>query len=66
MGYGEAIALARIRHELRERLMTGRHEGAEELLERLFAAAGDDDALRCEYARWRLRFDLLSATCAAA
>lgn len=66
MGYQEAIELARIRQELRERLMAGHHEGADEVLRRLCIAAGDDSALRCEYERWRLRFDLLTVTRVAA
>ncbi len=66
MGYREAMELARIRQELRERLMAERYEGTEELLARLYAAAENDVALRCEYERWRLRFDLLSVTGLAA
>jgi len=66
MGYREAMELARIRLELRERLMAEQYEGTDELLRRLNHVAGDDNALRCEYERWRLRFDLLSVTGLAA
>ncbi len=66
MGYREAIELARIRHELRERLMAQRYDGAQELLERLQTVAHNDAELRCEYERWRLRFDLLSVSGLAA
>jgi hypothetical protein len=63
MGYREARELARIRQELRERLMSSRRDGAEELLTRLRDAAdrhaGVAPELASEYQRWRLRFDLL-------
>jgi hypothetical protein len=69
MGYREARELARMRHELRERLMSQRCQGADELLARFRSVAeGQDSAfpeLRSEYERWRLRFELLSATSAA-
>ena len=65
MSYREARELARIRQELRERLMACRHEGAENVLARLREVADDHAAiapeLRGEYERWRLRFDLLVA-----
>jgi len=65
MGYREARELARIRQELRDRLMSCRHQGAEEALRRLQVVAEDFAAdapeLRGEYERWRLRFDLLAA-----
>ncbi len=65
MGYREARELARIRQELRERLMACRHEGADNILARLREVADDHAAiapeLRGEYERWRLRFDLLAA-----
>jgi hypothetical protein len=60
MGYREARELARIRHELRERLMSQQHEGSQELLARLRLAAEGDVDLRSEYERWRLRFELLA------
>lgn len=66
MGYREAMELARIRHELRERLMAEKYDGVDELLERLHIAGRNDTELRCEYERWRLRFDLLSVTRLAA
>ena len=62
MGYREARELARIRSELRERLMTQRHEGSDGLLARMRLAAEGDADLRSEYERWRLRFDLLAVT----
>jgi hypothetical protein len=65
MGYREARELARIRQELRERLMTSRYQGVDHVLDRLRAAAealvGDAPELHGEYERWRLRFDLLAA-----
>lgn len=63
MGYREAKELAWIRSELRERLMSMRHEGSEPLLARMLCAADGDADLRSEYERWRLRFDLLSVSC---
>lgn len=66
MGYREARELARIRQELRTRLMTRRYDGAREVLARLRRAAEEHAAgspeLRSEYERWRMRFELLSAT----
>lgn len=66
MGYREARELARIRQELRERLMACRHEGADHVLDRLRTVAEDfalhAPELRGEYERWRLRFDLLAAS----
>lgn len=65
MGYQEARELARIRHELRERLMSQRCDGAEDLLSRLRHAVEDEalssPELRSEYERWRVRFELLAA-----
>ena len=60
MGYREAKELARIRHELRERLMSQQHQGSQDLLARLRLAAENDSDLRSEYERWRLRFELLA------
>ena len=60
MGYREARELARIRHELRERLMSQRHQGSQDLLARLRLVAEGDSDLRSEYERWRLRFELLA------
>jgi hypothetical protein len=66
MGYREARELARIRHELRERLMSQSADGAGELLERLREACERDELastdLRGEYERWRIRFQLMLAT----
>ena len=64
MGYREARELARIRHELRERLMSCHHEGSADVLARLratverFALVAPE--LGGEYERWRLRFELLA------
>jgi hypothetical protein len=64
MGYREARELARIRHELRERLMSCHHEGADDLLARLRATAERfalvAPELGGEYERWRFRFELLA------
>jgi hypothetical protein len=67
MGYREACEVARIRQELRERLMSERHEGIADVLarlRRLVELDRDDDtfALRSEYERWKLRFELLAAS----
>jgi hypothetical protein len=63
MGYREAREIARIRHELRERLMAQRADGTGDVLAR-FRHVAEDGAvsspeLRSEYERWRLRFELL-------
>jgi hypothetical protein len=58
--------VAKIRRELRERLMSERCEGVQEVLAALrLLAYGDDRGggiadLRSEYERWRLRFELLA------
>lgn len=67
MGYREAREVARIRQELRERLMSDQHEGAGEALARLRYLAEDDvltasAELRSEYQRWRARFEILAAS----
>jgi hypothetical protein len=62
MSYREARELARIRQELRERLMSQQCDGAQDVLARLRIAAENDIELRSEYERWRLRFDLLAVT----
>lgn len=66
MGYREAREVARIRQELRERLMASHAGGAEGLLERLREVADSvahvAPELRGEYERWRLRFDLMAAS----
>ncbi|HTM22221.1 MAG TPA: hypothetical protein VL172_16995 [Kofleriaceae bacterium] len=61
MGYREAKELARIRSELRNRLMSQHTQGAWDLLARLRSAAEGDADLTSEYERWRLRFELLAA-----
>jgi len=64
MGYRKARELARIRQELRARLMTRRYDGAADVLRRLEMAAERDESgsleLRSEFERWRMRFELLS------
>jgi hypothetical protein len=65
MGYREAREVAKIRHELRDRLMSDQHHDAGALLSRLRILAEDDeetasDELRNEYERWRIRFELLA------
>jgi hypothetical protein len=61
---GERIVTA-IRRELRERLMSDRRDGVDELLRRLWALGRDDAELRVEHARWAMRFELLAAGAAA-
>jgi len=66
MSYREAREVAKIRHELRERLLSEHHEGAWEILARLRQLAEADPSptkveLRGEYERWKVRFDLLAA-----
>jgi len=64
MGYREAREVARIRQELRERLMSERHEGTAEVLARLRHLADLDGIpeLKREYERWKLRFELLAGS----
>ncbi len=64
MGYKEARELARIRHQLRERLMSQHSDDVAAILERLRTVVAENEEvpeLRSEYERWKLRFDLLSA-----
>jgi len=61
MGYREVRELARIRTELRERLMTRRYDGAPNVISRFTELAADDRELRGEVERWRMRFQLLAA-----
>jgi len=49
-----------IRRELRERLMTGRAEGVDDVLGRLWALCEREPELRPEHARWAMRFELLA------
>ena len=67
MGYREAREVARIRQELRERLMSDQHQGAGEALARLrFLAEDSEDTasaeLKGEYERWKARFEILAAS----
>jgi hypothetical protein len=67
MGYREAREVARIRQELRDRLMSDQHEGAASALARLryLAEEAVDTAsaeLRGEYERWKVRFEILAAS----
>jgi hypothetical protein len=66
MSYRELREVARIRQELRDRLMSERHEGAGEVLARLRRLAdldaGITSDLKSEYERWKLRFELLAAS----
>ena len=55
-----APAVARIRQELRERLMAERHEGVWETLAVLDRLTEVERELRGEYERWKLRFELLA------
>lgn len=65
MGYRQARELARIRQQLRERLMSQRNEDVAGILDRLRQVAENEEVsspeLRSEYERWKLRFDLLEA-----
>jgi hypothetical protein len=65
MGYMEARELARIRQQLRERLMSQRGEDVGGILDRLRQVAENEQVsspeIRSEYERWKLRFDLLAA-----
>lgn len=62
MAHAHARELARIRQELRARLMTRCFDGAAEVLARLrlVVEANPAPELRSEYERWRLRFELLT------
>ena len=66
MGYREARELARIRQELRERLLAQRSAETGELLARFRYAAEAEEAaspeLLSEHERWRFRFELLAVT----
>ncbi len=61
-----AQGIARIRQELRERLMAEQHEGVWETLAALGRLAERESELRDEYERWKLRFELLAGAGAAA
>lgn len=64
MSERELRDLAKMRRELRERLLQQVGEGTPEILDRFRRAAERDPEraaeLRSEYERWRLRFDLLA------
>ena len=67
MGYREAREVARLRQELRDRLMSDQHEGAADALARLRYLAEDalgtaSAELRSEYERWKVRFEILAAS----
>jgi hypothetical protein len=53
--------LARLRQDLRERLMSGTVSGVWDVLAAFRCLAEADPALIPEYRRWSLRFDLLAA-----
>lgn len=62
MDYRDARELARIRTELKMRLMSKRQDGTAEILVRLKETANSENGsleLRNEYDRWRIRFDML-------
>lgn len=59
----EAKLLARLRQELRERLMSERVAGVWELLAAFRRFAEKDPELVPEYRRWSVRFDLLAVDC---
>ena len=64
MSERELRDLARVRRELRQRLLMQVGDGVTEMLDRFKRAAERDPdraaELRNEYERWRLRFDLLA------
>jgi hypothetical protein len=64
MTYQETRELARIRGELRLRLMSRRYDGTSEILLRLKEAASrapeSAHELNNEYERWRVRFEMLA------
>ena len=66
MSYRQNRELARIRSELRMRLMSRRYDDTSSVLGRLREVAESSvlgsDELRSEYERWRLRFEMLGAT----
>jgi hypothetical protein len=71
MGYRDQLEVARIRQELRERLMAERIAGVGGILARLtelsLKEAPEDRAeLVREIERWRIRFDVLASATRAA
>jgi hypothetical protein len=59
MGSREMVTAARIRQELRERLMAEQTDGVWETLRAFDDLASAHPELRPEAERWRLRFELL-------
>ncbi len=64
MSYIEARELARLRHELRQRLLSHKSDGADAVLARFRRAAElhrrTSPELSGEYERWKLRFELIA------
>ena len=65
MSYQDSRELARIRAELRVRLMSRRYDGTRDILRQLKEAAlqqggAGDSGLRGEYERWKMRFEMLA------
>lgn len=60
MSYQDSRELARIRAELRVRLMSRRYDGTRDILRQLEEAARQQSGLRGEYERWKMRFDMLA------
>jgi len=52
--------VAKIRRELRERLMAESAEGVDDVLGRLLSLAQENAELLSEHARWAMRFELLA------
>jgi hypothetical protein len=65
MSYRHDRELARLRHELRRRLLTHRPDGIDLVLARFRTALETNAAklpeLRGEYERWKTRFELLAS-----
>lgn len=60
MSYQDSRELARIRAELRVRLMSRRYDGTRDILRQLEEAAMRQSGLRGEYERWKMRFEMLA------
>jgi hypothetical protein len=52
--------IAKIRQELRARLMAETPDGTGQIIDRFAILAADDIEMRSEVERWRIRFELLS------
>lgn len=61
MGHRDMLRAARIRQELRERLMAERTDGVWETLRAFGQLAEQHPELKAEVERWRFRFELLAA-----